>query len=197
MTRWLKQSAVPFFCEQSEKQLQRAYKFYDTDRSGFLDAVEFRQALPLMGEKVPEERINELFRKAAVDESGNINFAEFCKLVKAMNPKKKKKASQEPDVLYMFRDAASRVASTWAAKTKDLQDAEEEPDHRKSPQRRKGGAPNSSVASEDSSGAATAETSPKAATATGSSSAHNSAGRVITLPPKSQRVSIQRYDGPF
>lgn len=174
------------FCEQSEKQLQRAFKFYDTDRSGFLDAVEFRDALPLMGESVPEERINELFRKAAVDESGNINFHGFCKLVKSMNPKKKKtKQLEESGPLAIFKDAANRVSRTWAAKTRDLE--EEEAQLRKATQRRSpkaGGSASSDTGSVDRSDAM--GSSPAKTTV------HGSAGRVI-LPPKSQRVSIQRH----
>merc|ERR1712224_19948 len=117
------------FCEQSEKQLQRAFKFYDTDKSGFLEAAEFREALPLMGENVPEEEIEERFQKAAVDGSGSIDFEGFCRLVKSMNPKpkKKKKADEELEVVSLFKDAARRVSSTWAAKTKELQQAQEEP----------------------------------------------------------------------
>merc|ERR1712241_751022 len=48
------------FCEQNEKQLQRAFNLYDVDRNGSLDAEEVRKALPLMGENVPPEQIDRL-----------------------------------------------------------------------------------------------------------------------------------------
>jgi len=176
------------FCEQSERQLQRAFKFYDTDRSDFLDAIEFRHALPLMGENVPEEEINERFRKAAVDESGNINFECFSKLVKSMNPKhkKKKKAGKEPEVVSLLKDAAHRVSLTWAQKTKEVGSQQaQEPE----PKKKKGG--RTSGSSRGSVSGSPAE--PGITTAAGSGG-HASAGRAITtLPPKSERVSVLRY----
>merc|ERR1712224_295217 len=174
------------FCEQSEKQLQRAFKFYDTDKSGFLDAVEFREALPLMGENVPEERINELFRKTAIDESGCINFEGFCKLVKAMNPKKKKQAAKESDPISVFSDAVNRVARTWAAKTRDLQDVEE-PEHRKSHPRKKDSASRGS-------GSSAGSADPSSALGGSEGSASQSSAARVVLPPKSQRVSVQKYN---
>lgn len=185
------------FCEQSEKQLQRAFRFYDTDRSGFLDAVEFREALPLMGENVADEKIDELFKKVAIDESGCINFAGFCKLVKSMNPKtKKKRASQENDPLSVLRDAAGRVSRTWAAKTRDLRDEEPEERSAKDRQRKKVGS--SDGYSDRNSGVAVALGGGAGAATTPSSvdESWTSAGRAITLPPRSQRVSVQRYDQP-
>merc|ERR1711924_45750 len=140
------------FCEQSEKQLRRAFRFYDTDGSGFLDAVEFRVALPLMGEDVSEERINELFRKVAVDESGCIDFDGFCRLVKAMNPKRNKEIARQSDPVAVLRDAVGRVSRTWTAKTKDLQVAEESFEHRKSHRRKKDGTSGGSPASSSAAG---------------------------------------------
>jgi len=172
------------FCEQSEKHLQRAFRFFDADRSGFIEAVEFREALPLMGENVPDEQINELFRKVAVDESGNINFASFCKLVKAMNPKSKKKAAQEFSAISMLGDAADRVARTWAAKTRALQDHDEEPEHRKSNHRKTSGG----GASVGSSAGSTGRASPAVIETA------RAAASGVALPPRAQRVSVQRYN---
>merc|ERR1719507_1639036 len=50
------------FGDQSEENMREAYKFFDADGNGFIDPEEMKRALPLMGEDVPEERVEELFQ---------------------------------------------------------------------------------------------------------------------------------------
>jgi len=42
--------------------MQPAFAVFDKDGSGKLDAAEFKLALPLMGEDVPEEKIDDIFK---------------------------------------------------------------------------------------------------------------------------------------
>ncbi|CAJ1375433.1 unnamed protein product [Effrenium voratum] len=91
------------FCGQTEKQLQKAYKFFDADSNGRIDVSELKEAMKLMGEEVKDEEIDDLFK--AVDHDGNdaISFEEFCVLVKAI---KEKGDKADTSVL-------SAVSSTW------------------------------------------------------------------------------------
>eukprot|EP00928_Gymnodinium_smaydae_P056005 TRINITY_DN39452_c0_g1_i1.p1 TRINITY_DN39452_c0_g1~~TRINITY_DN39452_c0_g1_i1.p1 ORF type:complete len:352 (-),score=43.44 TRINITY_DN39452_c0_g1_i1:191-1246(-) len=72
---------------QSEKDLRRAFTFFDHDGSGEVDKKELEQALPLMGETVPQKRLDELFTLVDTDGSGTVDFAEFCTLVRGLNAK--------------------------------------------------------------------------------------------------------------
>ena len=60
---------------------------FDSKGEGSISAEDFKKSLPLMGEEVPEERINQLFTEADTDGSGMIEFPEFVVMVKGMNPK--------------------------------------------------------------------------------------------------------------
>ena len=60
-----------------------AFKVFDTNKNDVLEASEFRKALPLMGEDVPEEQIERLFQEADEDGSGEIEFDEFKALLTA------------------------------------------------------------------------------------------------------------------
>lgn len=103
------------FCDQSDKQLRKAFRFFDKDRSGLLDATEFRQALPLMGEDVPESRVGELFAGVDVDGTGQINFHEFCVLVRALASTDKADGSgASSDTV---SEAFAAVAETWGSIT--------------------------------------------------------------------------------
>ena len=47
----------------------------------------FIQALPLLGENMLPSQVDKLFEDVDTDGSGQIEFPEFCVMVKSMNPK--------------------------------------------------------------------------------------------------------------
>lgn len=75
------------FGEQSEKDIKKAFKFFDRNRDGTLNGAEVKAALPLMGDNVPQEKIDSLLKLVDKDKSEELNFDEFCVLVRGMNPK--------------------------------------------------------------------------------------------------------------
>jgi len=75
------------FLDQSEEDMKLAWEVFDVGRNGELVAGDFRKALLLMGEDVSEGKVDELFCLADGDGSGKIDFPEFVKLMKGMNPK--------------------------------------------------------------------------------------------------------------
>mmetsp|Transcript_4361 Transcript_4361/g.10105 ORF Transcript_4361/g.10105 Transcript_4361/m.10105 type:complete len:363 (+) Transcript_4361:46-1134(+) len=91
------------FCGQTEKQLQKAYKFFDSDENGRIDVSELKQALKLMAEDVSEEDVVEIFQAVDHDGNGAVSFEEFCVLVKAVKDKGDK---SETGLL-------SAVTTTW------------------------------------------------------------------------------------
>jgi len=64
-----------------------AWKVFDYDGGGSLDAKELRRALKLLGDSVSDARLDELFEMADEDGSGEIEFDEFVMLLRHMNPK--------------------------------------------------------------------------------------------------------------
>ena len=79
-----------FLHRSSEKAMKQAWFVFDVKKRGYLDAEQFKDLLPLMGEDVPPERIDELFLIADEDGSGSIEFDEFVFLINAMNPNEKR-----------------------------------------------------------------------------------------------------------
>jgi len=75
------------FLSQSEEDMATAFNIFDKDEGGYLDASEFRKALPLLGENMLPSQVDKLFEDVDTDGSGQIEFPEFCVMVKSMNPK--------------------------------------------------------------------------------------------------------------
>merc|ERR1711988_1706878 len=75
------------FLDQTEEDMQKAWKVFDLAGEEKIAADDFKKALPLMGEDVPPEKIDELFKLADADGSGRIEFSEFVTMMKGMNPK--------------------------------------------------------------------------------------------------------------
>ncbi|CAK0880126.1 unnamed protein product, partial [Prorocentrum cordatum] len=83
------------FCEQGEEDLKAAFALYDKDSNGHIDKEEFRKALPLMGEDIKEEKIDEVMEGVDAKKTGKLEFPEFCTLVRRMNPKEAPDAPAE------------------------------------------------------------------------------------------------------
>lgn len=86
------------FLDQSEEDMAIAWKVFDHAEVGYLDGVEFKKALPLLGENVPPGEIDSLFKEVDADGSGMIEFPEFCIMVKRMNPKEGTQPAAEEEM---------------------------------------------------------------------------------------------------
>lgn len=81
------------YVTKSDEDFQKVFDMFDKrlsggDGQGFLGAEKFKKVLPLLGEDVPPEKIDEVFAQVDSDGSGNIEFDEFKTLMLAMNPDK-------------------------------------------------------------------------------------------------------------
>lgn len=72
---------------RTEKQLKKAYQFFDADANGQIDCTELREAMLLMGEGLSDADVSELFKALDHDGDGGISFEEFCVLLKAVREK--------------------------------------------------------------------------------------------------------------
>lgn len=73
------------FIDMSDANLDAAFDFFDTDKGGSIDAAEMKAALPLLGESVPEEKLEELFKITDQDKNGKVDKVEFRRLVRGLN----------------------------------------------------------------------------------------------------------------
>lgn len=73
--------------QQSESALRDAFRIFDASGDGSLDKDEFFAILPLLGESVPPEVVDELFAIVDRDRGNTIDAAEFVAFVRAVNPK--------------------------------------------------------------------------------------------------------------
>ena len=58
----------------TEEQLREAFKVFDKNGDGFITAAEVRHVLANVGEKVPNEVVDNMMRVVDVLEDGQINY---------------------------------------------------------------------------------------------------------------------------
>ena len=64
----------------TEEELREAFRMFDRDGSGHLDAAELRNSLSRVGEPLTAKELDELFQNADIDGDGKINYDEFAKI---------------------------------------------------------------------------------------------------------------------
>ncbi|KAL7412519.1 hypothetical protein BDY24DRAFT_341722, partial [Mrakia frigida] len=67
----------------SEEEIKEAFKVFDKDGNGFISAAELRHVMTNLGEKLTQSEVDEMIREADVDGDGQINYAEFVKMMMA------------------------------------------------------------------------------------------------------------------
>ena len=67
--------------EDPEKELVEAFKIFDKDGSGKISADELRYVMLNLGEKLTQEEADEMIKEADTNRDGQIDYAEFVKLL--------------------------------------------------------------------------------------------------------------------
>lgn len=67
----------------SDNDLRAAFKLFDRDGSGGVDAEEFRHVLRMLGDQFTDEEIDEMIRAADEDGNGTIEEEEFVSVMRA------------------------------------------------------------------------------------------------------------------
>jgi len=65
----------------TEEELVDAFKVFDKDGSGFINAAELRHVMSNLGEKLSDEEFDEMVREANVDGDGQVDYEEFVKMM--------------------------------------------------------------------------------------------------------------------
>jgi len=66
-----------------EEEIKEAFKVFDKNGDGFIEASELRQVMQSLGEKLTEEEVEDMIKEADVDGDGRVNYQEFAPYVSA------------------------------------------------------------------------------------------------------------------
>merc|ERR1712046_539412 len=70
----------------SEEEIKEAFKVFDKDGNGFINAAELRYVMTNLGEKLSDEEVDEMVNETDVDGDGQVNYEEFVKLMMCGGP---------------------------------------------------------------------------------------------------------------
>ena len=63
------------------KALREAFRMFDKDKSGYIEAKEIAQTSAALGESLTEDELREFMLEADVDGDGRLNYDEFVKMM--------------------------------------------------------------------------------------------------------------------
>ncbi|KAG2354831.1 hypothetical protein BDR07DRAFT_1428216, partial [Suillus spraguei] len=58
----------------SEEEIKEAFKVFNKDGNGYINAAELRHVMTNLGEKLSDAEVDEMIREADVDVDGQINY---------------------------------------------------------------------------------------------------------------------------
>ncbi|XP_023238255.1 uncharacterized protein LOC111637078 [Centruroides sculpturatus] len=65
--------------EDDEEEIVEAFKVFDKEGRGFINAAELRHIMTNLGEKLTDDEVEEMIREANPDEKSRINYVEFVR----------------------------------------------------------------------------------------------------------------------
>ena len=63
------------------KELEDAFKVFDTSGSGFIKSKELKRLLTTTGDEIKEEEVDEMFKEIDIDKDGNIRYQQFIQVM--------------------------------------------------------------------------------------------------------------------
>ncbi|CAI9722192.1 calmodulin 4 [Octopus vulgaris] len=70
--------------ETNERQeVTDAFKVFDTNKDGFINASELRHVMMNLGEKLTDKEVEDMIREADADGDGRIDYEEFIQILMA------------------------------------------------------------------------------------------------------------------
>ncbi|CAL1543767.1 unnamed protein product [Lymnaea stagnalis] len=65
---------------EQEKAIRMAFKVFDQNGDGVIDATELRTAMKNLGEPLSDKELNDMMKEADIDKDGKINYEEFIRI---------------------------------------------------------------------------------------------------------------------
>ena len=59
---------------EGEMEIKEVFRVFDKDGNGFISAAELRLVMSNLGEKLTDEEVDEMIRKADIDGDGQVNY---------------------------------------------------------------------------------------------------------------------------
>ncbi|XP_076463633.1 neo-calmodulin-like [Babylonia areolata] len=69
------------FAPETSDNLREAFRIFDKDGNGMINAAELRHVLTNLGEKLTDEEVDEMIREADITGDGQVNYNEFVKVM--------------------------------------------------------------------------------------------------------------------
>ena len=66
---------------ETEQELIEAFKIFDKEGKGLISENEFKHIMLSLGEKISEEELEEMMKKAHPQNQGYVNYKEFAKIL--------------------------------------------------------------------------------------------------------------------
>ncbi|KAL5008434.1 hypothetical protein ScPMuIL_014015 [Solemya velum] len=63
-------------------EITDAFKVFDTNGDGLISALELRQVMTNLGEKLTDKEVDDMIKEADLDGDGQINYKEFIRMMK-------------------------------------------------------------------------------------------------------------------
>ena len=71
-----------YFLKSNEKELRKAFDMFDADKNGTISVSEIKNVLKKVGKDMSDEEIKKMMAEVDKDKSGEIDFDEFCQMIK-------------------------------------------------------------------------------------------------------------------
>uniref|UniRef100_A0A2K5P1R9 EF-hand calcium-binding domain-containing protein 11 n=1 Tax=Cercocebus atys TaxID=9531 RepID=A0A2K5P1R9_CERAT len=68
---------------QSEEELREAFRVFDKDSNRYISTAELRHVMTNPGEKLTDDKFDEMIREAGIDGDGQVNDEEFVQMMTA------------------------------------------------------------------------------------------------------------------
>ena len=101
--------------EEEIDAIREAFQKFDVDHSGTIEVWELKNTLEAMGQRPTDEEVFALLAESDEDHSGQINFAEFLRVV-ATQKQKNSKEVQDQDIYEAFVSMGGNPDKTGCVK---------------------------------------------------------------------------------
>ncbi|XP_022229419.1 neo-calmodulin [Drosophila obscura] len=64
-----------------EDELRDAFRVFDKENNGYITSAELKVVLTALGEKLPDDEIEEMIREYDIDQDGHLDFEEFVNMM--------------------------------------------------------------------------------------------------------------------
>ena len=73
--------------EEKEHEVIEAFRVFDREGNGFINAAEIRRVMTNLGDKLVDEEVDEMIREADLDGDGQVNYEGEIKSHFSLSPK--------------------------------------------------------------------------------------------------------------